>query len=113
MHYKTRPSSHVARRRVSSPPVLLAPAAMSAGSESPAQSAAIFALLGAAGFASVASTRLCDAMLPALAQAFDTSTHEAAAVISAYAVAYSVMQLFCGPLGDRYGKQRVIGLAAV
>ena len=73
---------------------------------------ALLALLGAAGFASVASTRLCDAMVPALALAFGTSTHDAAAVISSYAIAYSVMQLVCGPLGDRFGKPQVIGLAA-
>jgi predicted MFS family arabinose efflux permease len=70
------------------------------------------ALLGVAGFSSVVSTRLCDAMLPALAQAFTTSTREAAATISAYAIGYSVMLLVYGPLGDRFGKLRVIGLAA-
>lgn len=68
-------------------------------------------LLGTAGFISLVSTRLCDAMLPALAQDFGTSTVEAATVISAYAVAYGLMQLVYGPLGDRYGKLRVIALA--
>ena len=68
-------------------------------------------LLATAGFASLVSTRLCDAMLPALAQDFGTGTVEAAAVISAYAIAYGLMQLVYGPLGDRYGKLRVIALA--
>lgn len=77
-----------------------------------ARGGSVFALLGAGGFASVISTRLCDAMLPALAQAFATSTREAAATISAYAIGYSVMLLVYGPLGDRFGKLRVIGIAA-
>jgi len=68
-------------------------------------------LLAVAGFFSLCATRLCDAMLPALAQAFATSTSEAAAAISAYAIAYGAMQLVYGPLGDRFGKPRVIALA--
>jgi predicted MFS family arabinose efflux permease len=72
-----------------------------------------FLLLGMAGFGSVICTRICDAMLPALAREFSTSTAEAAATVSAYAVAYAVMQLVYGPLGDRHGKLRVIGIAAV
>ena len=74
---------------------------------------ALFSLLGVAGFGSVLCTRVCDAMLPALAQDFSTSIGEAAATVSAYAMAYAVMQLVYGPLGDRYGKLRVIGLAAL
>jgi predicted MFS family arabinose efflux permease len=68
-------------------------------------------LLATAGFVSLASTRLCDAMLPALSLVFGTSMVEASAVISAYAIAYGLMQLVYGPLGDRYGKLRVIALA--
>src|SRR5689334_21101971 len=68
-------------------------------------------LLGTAGFASVSCTRLCDAMLPALALAFATTAAEAAATIYGYAIAYSVMLLVCGPLGDRFGKRRLITLA--
>lgn len=68
-------------------------------------------LLAATGFVSLASTRVCDAMLPALAEAFAATTTEAAATISAYAVAYGVMQLLYGPIGDRFGKTRVIMLA--
>lgn len=70
------------------------------------------ALLAVAGFSSLVSMRLCDAMLPALAAAFTTSTAEASIVVSAFAVTYGLMQLVLGPLGDRYGKPRVIGLAA-
>jgi predicted MFS family arabinose efflux permease len=73
----------------------------------------LFGLLGIAGFGSVICTRICDAMLPALARDFGTSASDAAATVSSYAVAYAVMQLVYGPLGDRYGKLRVIGVAAV
>lgn len=70
-------------------------------------------LLAGAGFASMASMRVCDALLPELARAFDTSTAHAAQTITAFVAAYGVLQLFYGPLGDRYGKYRVISLAAL
>lgn len=52
-------------------------------------------------------------MLPALALAFDTSTVEASAVVSAYAVGYGITQLVWGPIGDRYGKLRMVAIAAL
>jgi predicted MFS family arabinose efflux permease len=68
-------------------------------------------LLASAGFASMMSMRLCDAMLPALAQTFGTQPADAARVISAFAVAYGLLQLAYGPLGDRFGKPLVISMA--
>jgi predicted MFS family arabinose efflux permease len=68
--------------------------------------------LACAGFASMASMRMCDAMLPALGQAFGTSSAEAAQTVSAFAVAYGLLQLVYGPLGDRFGKPRVTMFAA-
>jgi predicted MFS family arabinose efflux permease len=68
--------------------------------------------LACAGFASMASMRMCDAMLPALAQSFGTGPGEAAQTISAFALAYGLLQLVYGPLGDRFGKPRVIKIAA-
>ncbi|MDO8771399.1 MAG: MFS transporter [Burkholderiaceae bacterium] len=70
-------------------------------------------LLSTCAFASMASMRVCDALLPALAFEFSTTSGQAARVISAFALAYGVLQLFYGPLGDRYGKVRVIGLATL
>ena len=72
----------------------------------------MLALLAFAGFTSVLAMRLCDAMLPALATTFATSPADAAAVVSAFALAYGVMQLAYGVLGDRYGKPRVIAFAS-
>jgi len=70
-------------------------------------------LVSCCAFTSMASMRICDAMLPALAQEFAVTAGEAARAISAFALAYGVLQLFYGPLGDRYGKVRVIGLATL
>jgi predicted MFS family arabinose efflux permease len=70
-------------------------------------------LLSAAAFASMTSMRICDPLLPALARDFATSTGHAAQVISAFAIAYGLLQLFYGPLADRYGKFRVVSLAVL
>lgn len=70
-------------------------------------------VMGLAGFASMASMRLCDPMLVVLGQEFQVTTGEASRVVSAFAVAYGVLQLFYGPLGDRFGKLRVIALAVL
>lgn len=68
-------------------------------------------LLCIAAFISMASMRACDPLLPVFAQTFAVSTGEAARTISAFAVAYGLLQLLYGPLGDRYGKFRVIAVA--
>jgi MFS family permease len=69
-------------------------------------------LLGSASFASSAGLRFCDPLLPTLADAFRTTPGGAAVVVTAYAVAYGGFQLVTGPLGDRYGKVRMIALGA-
>ena len=69
-------------------------------------------LLAAAGFASMVAMRLCDAMLPALGRSFGVPAADASIAVSAFAVAYGLMQLVAGPLGDRFGKPRVISAAA-
>ena len=70
-------------------------------------------LLGTCAFASMASMRVCDAMLASLAAEFSVTTGQAARTISGFALAYGVLQLFYGPLGDRHGKVRVIGFATL
>jgi predicted MFS family arabinose efflux permease len=88
------------------------PSAAAGRGSSGGSDAATFVLLATGGFFSLVSTRICDAMVPALALAFAGTTQQAAAAISAYAVAYGAMQLVYGPLGDRFGKPRVIGWAS-
>lgn len=69
-------------------------------------------LLALGAFGSAASMRGCDAMLPALAREFGATPGQAARTISLFALSYGLIQMFYGPLGDRYGKLRVIALAA-
>jgi len=70
-------------------------------------------LVSLAAFSSMASMRVCDPMLVALAGEFQVSVGEASRVVSAFAVAYGCLQLFYGPLGDRVGKLRVINAAVL
>jgi predicted MFS family arabinose efflux permease len=69
--------------------------------------------LATAAFASALSLRVNDALLPKLASVFAVSVGSASQVIGLFAIAYGVAQLFFGPVGDRFGKYRVIGWAAV
>jgi predicted MFS family arabinose efflux permease len=71
------------------------------------------ALLAVAAFATMVSLRVCDPMLPMLAKEFTSTTGGAARVISAFAFAYCALLLLCGPLGDRFGKLRVISFATL
>ena len=77
----------------------------------PADERQYLKLLGLAGFASMASMRIGDPMLVVLGQEFQVSTGEASGVVSVFAVVYGLMQLFYGPLGERFGKLRVVSLA--
>jgi predicted MFS family arabinose efflux permease len=69
--------------------------------------------LSLAAFASGVSLRLTDALLPLFAHDFGIPLGRAANVITAFSVAYGVSQLFFGPVGDRFGKYRVIAFACV
>jgi predicted MFS family arabinose efflux permease len=73
---------------------------------------AIF-LLSLATFSSMALQRICDPMLPELSRVFDAPISEVSQVISLFALTYGLMQLFYGPVGDRFGKYRVVMLAAI
>ena len=70
-------------------------------------------LLSAAAFASAASLRVCDALLPVVAREFHTTVGQAAHIISSFSIAYRVMQIVYGPLGDRYGKFRLVAYATL
>ncbi|AHV94942.1 major Facilitator Superfamily protein [Bordetella holmesii 30539] len=50
-------------------------------------------------------------MLPQLAQEFSTTTGQAGHAVTAFAVAYGLLQMFFGPVGDCYGKYRVVCVA--
>ena len=64
-------------------------------------------------FASSAMMRVCDPMLTVLANEFSATTGQAAQTVSAYAIAYGLLQFFFGPAGDRWGKRRVVACGAL
>jgi predicted MFS family arabinose efflux permease len=64
--------------------------------------------LSVSAFGSGISMRVSDPLLPGLASEFSLTLGHAALVITVFAIAYGVSQLVFGPLGDRFGKYRVI-----
>jgi len=64
--------------------------------------------LSLAAFASAASLRATDPLLPLIAAEFRVTAGAAAAVITAFSVAYGALQLVTGPLADRVGKYRMV-----
>lgn len=69
--------------------------------------------LGLSAFGSAFAMRLTDPLLPRLADEFSVSLAQAAQVVTVFSMAYGLAQLLFGPLGDRFGKFRVIGWAAM
>ena len=70
-------------------------------------------LLSAASFASVATMRVADPLLPQVAQEFGVSAGDASIIATAFALAYGFCQLVYGVLGDRFGKYRLVTLATL
>lgn len=69
--------------------------------------------LSAAAFGSGMSMRVTDPMLVRLASDFNIPLGLAAWVVTVFGLAYGCSQLLFGPLGDRYGKYRVIAWGCV
>ncbi len=69
--------------------------------------------LSIAAFASAATTRICDGMLPQISTDFAVTAGAAAQVITAYSASYGLLQIATGLLGDRFGKARVLLIAAI
>ena len=67
-------------------------------------------LLGTAAFASVASMRVADPLLPQVVVEFGVTAGEASVISTAFAIAYGVCQVFYGMLGDRFGKFRLVAV---
>jgi YNFM family putative membrane transporter len=70
-------------------------------------------LLSLAAFASAASLRATDPLLPQIAEYYGVTTGAASAAITAFALSYGLLQVVCGPLGDRFGRYRTIAAAAL
>jgi predicted MFS family arabinose efflux permease len=73
----------------------------------------LIVMLSLAAFGSAMSMRVADAQLPSLGNAFGVGLAGAAQVITVFSVAYGLLQLAYGPLGDRHGKWRVVTLAVL
>jgi len=98
----------------SDPRLSPAPSAAAPAPEAdPARAIRLLPLLATGAFASQASMRVVDPMLPELARDFGTGITELSGAITAFAVAYGLMQLVYGPMADRLGKLRVITWATM
>lgn len=67
-------------------------------------------ILAAATFASSASLRACDPILPEIGAAFGTTPGEAAKVITFFGVPYALAQFTYGFVGDRYGHLQTVAI---
>jgi predicted MFS family arabinose efflux permease len=59
------------------------------------------------------SMRVNDPLLPLMAQVFDIGLGRVALVISLFAIAYGAALLVIGPLGEKYGKYRVVAIGTL
>lgn len=71
------------------------------------------ALLSLAAFASAASIRVADPLLPAIGREFRVSTGDAANVMIAFSISYGMFQLVGGLVGDRFGKFNTVMFATL
>ncbi len=71
------------------------------------------AFLAAASFASAASVRACDPILPEIANSFGTSIGAASTVITVFGGTYAAAQLLFGFIGDRFGKLETIAVTTL
>lgn len=66
------------------------------------------ALLSIAAFASAATARVADPLLPQVAEEFGTSIASASVVATGFSLAYGLCQMIYGPIGDRFGKYTLV-----
>jgi predicted MFS family arabinose efflux permease len=84
------------------------PARFAAATELPAVPIAAIAALSFAAFASAASLRVTDPSLTRIADEYGVTLAAAAYAITAFSLAYGLLQVVFGPAGDRFGKVRVV-----
>lgn len=70
--------------------------------------ARVIMLMSFAAFASGASLRISDPLLPQVAEDFAASLGAAASIVTAYAIPYGTTQVFAGLIGDRLGKCQAV-----
>lgn len=89
-------------------------AAPALGARRPGRSARLLVLVANVGIGLMAMT-ICVPSMPAWEAVFQATTADVQLTYSAYLLAFALMQLFCGPLSDRFGRRPVIlaGLVVV
>ena len=92
-------------------PIGAVPPVPPSSSDPDARIRSLLPLLAAGAFAGGSGVRLLDPLLPAVAGDFGVSVGAAAALLAAFTVTYGGGQAVTGPLGDRFGKLRVIAAA--
>jgi predicted MFS family arabinose efflux permease len=75
----------------------------------PSQTRAIV-FLAVAGFASQSMVRAADSLLPQIASDLHVTVGVASIIVSVYTFVHGSMQLFMGPVGDRFGKYRTCAI---
>lgn len=70
-------------------------------------------LLAVAAFVSAATLRALDPLVPVIAAEFGTTPGTVGLVVTTFTLAYGCCQLVWGPVGDRFGKFRIVTLACL
>ena len=79
---------------------------------SPISTRLLLTVLGAAGFASTASMRMVEPLVPLLSAEFGVPVATIAMLSTAFGMSYALGQPVVGALGDGFGKARTITIAA-
>ncbi|MFC0284478.1 MFS transporter [Camelimonas abortus] len=67
--------------------------------------------LALASFVSAATARVADPLLPDIGRDFGVSPGDAGLVVAAFSVSYGLLQAIYGPVGDIFGKYRMVAVA--
>lgn len=67
--------------------------------------------LALASFVSAATARVADPLLPAIGSEFGATAGQAGLIVAAFSISYGLLQAIYGPVGDRFGKYRLVAIA--
>ncbi len=70
-----------------------------------------FSLLAGASFLSSAGARVVDPLLHVVASDFNVAVSSVSIIVAAFTLPYGLNQILLGPIGDRFGKLRVMFFA--